>query len=127
MIQVNELRFGNWIKYLGDVVQVFGTRGIYVITIDEHNEREQQIAFPAFEPIPLTPEILEKAGFVLRQKDEDGIIYGKEKYTIIYTRCTPGGFGYFLNGYHNDVHLQYLHQLQNLYFALTGEELKINL
>jgi hypothetical protein len=29
--------------------------------------------------------------------------------------------------YENELPCEYLHQLQNLYFALTGEELEINL
>ena len=32
-------------------------------------------------------------------------------------------YPFYINGYHE---IKYVHQLQNLYFALTGEELEIN-
>ena len=74
-------------------------------------------------PIPLTKEWLLKFGFEKRDKTEDGIIYGILNFTLIYGRTYDNDFCYFLNGYHNDCHLKYVHQLQNLYFALTGTEL----
>ncbi len=70
-------------------------------------------------PIPLTEEILIKAGF---KEEYDGWVFGK---TIFITKDDDGwhvgNFGFFINS------IQYLHQLQNLYFALTGEEIKIEL
>src|SRR5687767_1383970 len=74
------------------------------------------------EPIPLTEEWLLKFGFEL-----EGLVHFK--------RWSKGWFNGYLNpndffglvGY-NEQHLniKYVHQLQNLYFALTGEELKLN-
>ena len=104
MIKSNELRIGNLVEKEGE---------IYVadfITINmAHN----------YNPIPLKPEILEKCGFI------------------------PTGLADFINGeielwqvnneFHYSVHDDYhisinsVHQLQNLYFALTGEELTIQL
>lgn len=111
-----------------------------------------ELALNDFEPIPLTPEILEKAGFerrvydnnkknpiivehlpelaakdffdhrkyitedgwqiVIEETDEWDIRYGKEE---VEEEMLPL------------VSIESLHQLQNLYFALTGEELTINL
>jgi hypothetical protein len=73
-------------------------------------------------PIPLTPEILEKCGFV-KWIDNVACSYKKEyspqRFIDIsnykdYYRCFIATF-------------KYIHQLQNLYFALTNTELPITL
>jgi len=67
-----------------------------------------------FNPIPLTPEILEKCGFVsnpYQDRYEFGDIH--VEYCGFRDIC-------WVNG---KPHIEYLHQLQNLYFALTNEEL----
>jgi hypothetical protein len=75
-------------------------------------------------PIPLTPEVLEKCGF---EKDISSQFGGYlinicewEKIRIVHSKII--GWHYPLNGYQKPI-VNYLHQLQNLYFALTGEEL----
>lgn len=74
-------------------------------------------------PIPLTPEILEKAGFKAKgsgfwnlEKDFCSLeVYINDKSITTFS-------------YNWEVaECQNLHQLQNLYFALTGEELNIEL
>jgi hypothetical protein len=72
--------------------------------------------FSDFEPIPLTEEWLVKFGF-----DKTSLHYLKKNGIIIqseddYFECLLGIV---------IVKLQYVHQLQNLYFALTGEELTL--
>ena len=79
------------------------------------------------EPIPLTEEILLKCGF------EKGYIMYFIR--ICETRCYlrpsyRGGYYYGICPYielRDCKTIQYLHQLQNLYFALTGKELEIKL
>jgi hypothetical protein len=69
-----------------------------------------------YEPIPLTPEILVKAGF---ENFEDGW-YSLFDFTWnIYDKV--------LRWMGVQIKCHDLHQLQNLYFALTGEELNIEL
>ncbi|MDP4265714.1 MAG: hypothetical protein Q8941_24560 [Bacteroidota bacterium] len=109
MININEIRLGNWVKGFegwGEYVEVS-----YVI-MDQFLQGNTS----RFNPIPLTPEILEKAGFERqRSKDLEDVWVKK-------------GVGISADGYYNhDIKREYLHQLQNLYFALTGEELIINL
>ena len=138
-IKASELRFGNLIKYYDELVEVYGVKGLYVIiAVEENGEvKEQSILAPAFEPIPLTPEILEKCGFVKSKSDkddnEDHYVYGNQvannfslyfdtdHWEIAQEWNDSRVYFYFWN------HINHLHQLQNLYFALTGEELKINL
>lgn len=86
-------------------------------------------------PIPLTPELLEKCGFEKFPYDADDedveywILKLPESGQISYYK--PGEF--FVSDTHSPdfygakVNITHLHQLQNLYFALTGEELQINL
>lgn len=139
MIQAQELRIGNWVMdrgnkkwqidcwessnkvaakmpYLGDVIGMT----MYGHPLTEDVEY--------LNPIPITPEILEKCGFV---KDNS---YGHptfvEKYHVELNQHLSVTF------IHNEwrvfdiapnLELNSLHQLQNLYFALTGEELTVNL
>lgn len=74
-------------------------------------------------PIPLTEEWLLKFGF----KDDIGetktLIWKSYKFHI-----TKDGFVYTDAWYkQNFIPIKYVHQLQNLYFALTGEELTYNI
>lgn len=71
-------------------------------------------------PIPLTEEWLLKFGFL-----RDGAYYSHQNLNILAARAKIGGGEVFVmpnNKFANE--LKYVHQLQNLYFVLTGEELK---
>jgi len=108
-MKASELRIGNYIEVNGEIRQV--TSGI-IVTIDT-------ISKPDTKPIPLTEEWLLKFGF-----DEKGIGYAKG---FIYLWHYDDGIFLELvsdSNSHNTP-LKYVHQLQNLYFALTGEELTI--
>jgi len=107
MIKANELRIGNWVM-----------EGIEFHKIDYRESDFFHVEI--FEPIPLTPEILEKAGFVNSESIElffelTGFKISDGK--ILHTHFKRDRGVQILN----------LHQLQNLYFALTGEEIEINL
>jgi hypothetical protein len=123
-MKASELRIGNWLNINGGPAPILG--GWFTL-IASHREN----LLPPHEPISLTPEILEKCGYIKtdnqykNSKSECYVDYdtmfisefnGKFEFTILSTDT---------NGY--DVPLTSLHQLQNLYFALTGEELQINL
>lgn len=112
-MQAHELRLGNWVKDGKENIQ---------ITVDELKALVNGRA--EFDAIPLTPELLEKCGF---EKGNEGYYHfsgGKFEY-----RWHPGGHFYLIveSDWNEIEHLNHLHQLQNLYFALTGEELKIDL
>src|SRR5574343_389431 len=114
MIHANELRIGNWVKI-----------GQFYTTICFINGDEDY-----FEPIPLTPEIFEKAGFKYDEGMESYDLFTSSGLISIAT-----DYSFFIGDNHlecgfaggNKSLVKYLHQLQNLYFALTGEELQINL
>lgn len=77
-------------------------------------------------PIPLTEEWLLKFGFI---KFDSEKIYaewfldfdGDLKYKIMQDKRYDNTF--IMTNEYKPIKLQYIHQLQNLYFALTGEEL----
>jgi hypothetical protein len=70
-------------------------------------------------PIPLTEEILLKCGF----KDNGQKIFDIDRFTF---RSYKGVWSvYYINVWIKD--LQFVHQFQNLYYVLTGEELNIEL
>ena len=67
--------------------------------------------------IPLTKEVLKRYGFYCdydNQATRKGIILHKYSYKE----------GYFINTEKLSSPIEYLHQLQSLYFILIGEELK---
>ena len=71
------------------------------------------------EPIPLTEELLLNCGF--RKNDNQ---FKRLGFSVFLYKDADFYESYELPMF---IHLQFLHQLQNLYYALTNEELTINL
>ena len=83
------------------------------------------------EPIPLTEEWLLKFGFYLRDGFSNTFKLNVEKHQYDCSEITYSekeGLFRFSNGQQKGTtlipHIKYVHQIQNLYFALIGEELK---
>jgi|DEB0MinimDraft_10_1074344.scaffolds.fasta_scaffold03054_9 hypothetical protein len=120
-MKASELRIGNWV-YISNVgeVQVEGVD--YGIMHNIHRYEEDSVV-----GIPLTEEWLEKFGFE-KVTDKDNV-YGRHFYRLnqvdIFWDLDDGGWLPFGFNVSNSVDFCYVHQLQNLYFALTGEELEI--
>ena len=118
-MKANELRIGNYL--LTSKPEFNGIRD-YPITkilsemIDYIDKCKLLCA-----PIPLNEEWLSKCGF----KYHDGVFCE----LVFYAFKEDDGFRlvYKCTGYDYGIIIQSLHQLQNLYFALTNEELKIEL
>ncbi len=105
MIQANELRLGNYYQWDGE--------GKF-LQISIEQLQKLLIGTTRIKPVPITEEWLLKLGFI----NDDAQRYFKNGiYLILYDEgCTI---------LHNQIHINYfyVHQLQNLYFAVTGEEL----
>lgn len=115
MINASELRIGTWFLFndhSGDPLQPYQIQG------DDISRAAVNGVY--HEPIPLTPEILEAAGFVRVDR-----FYEKDEIILL----NVGNVYLYHYSNHSDKRttLKYLHQLQNLYFALTGKELNVNL
>ena len=137
MIKANELRVGNciliddtnWGKVISIEENRFATENTYNIYTDGTSGDYWKYDTDFVAGIPLTPEILEKCGFVKELGKIDIFIQGRLRLwlgvrgeTLCYLVEEDTTTGHFIpNG------IAYLHQLQNIYFALTGEELKVNL
>lgn len=107
VLKQNDCRYGNYIIYGGSVTQL--------------NEKEMChfFRFPeTYKSIPLTEEWLFKLGFI---NDKVLEIYRNDftDSTIIIDYKFICLLGY------SHVKLNYVHELQNLYFALTGSELTV--
>jgi len=115
-MKANELKIGNWINFIPD-------KGNFIISdIKTFNENTiNGLELEDCQPIPLTEEWLLKFGFV---KVKDDIFRLLEDDIII---CTVSKIGSDEFEYEQlkvrGIYVQFVHQLQNLYFALTGEEL----
>ena len=127
-MEAKELRIGNWVKgsFLGELCKV---------TQLGHEKYHEYVGAEGigfygqngFEPIPLTPDILVKAGFENRSSTTDYIFeYGKFIIGGTRKRLFPSVWGEDGLQDYGDL-IEYVHQLQNLYFALTGKELTFDL
>lgn len=134
MIQANELRVGNLVEANSPMMQV---KEITEHTVGLYMPGSEADSFfydiEQINPIPLSPEILEKFGFKeVFTKDWYSIRINDESYLYSNPR---DGFGLTIENKDEETntdieelfiqlpHIKYLHQLQNLIFALCGEEL----
>lgn len=112
MIKANELRVGN-------LVYDFIKGETRVETIEDYDFPDRAM-LERIQPIPLTEEWLENFGFECASHSGGNSIY--------YSIGDFGGElldGFFQLTWYEFAPCQYVHQLQNLYFALTGEELEL--
>jgi hypothetical protein len=141
-MKANELRIGNYVYELLVKDNCFVNTEIQLHTVGEYviSSVEKGRAMP----IPLTEEWLLKFGFIDDNKEERekyprvfthksyvlnkfGIVYemDKSKYTLTDSiGFELGEFSVFLNQCFVKS-IRYVHQLQNLYFIITGEELTL--
>jgi hypothetical protein len=114
-MKANELRIGNY--YYGDVL--FPSE-YNVITANDLVELDSDPLDDYYQPLPLTEEWLIKFGFI---KSDN---YGNDEYRL-------DGYSYFRGSFYisdcdecgESVEINFVHELQNLYFALTKKELTI--
>ena len=127
-IEAKDLRLGNYVneQYWDSVDGCFKFAKIVVDGIyKKHIVCENNGAYNLddIQPIPLTENWLVRCGFEFGIKLEN---FTKGKHQFIELDCLNGYFsesGIFYYGLNTEI--KYLHQLQNLYWCLCGEELKI--
>lgn len=129
-MKTSELRIGNYviipaydIDAENNIIGDSENDEIIKITIDELIiiESNYKDCIGEYKPIPITADILLKCGFSF--EDKDALYWVKGAFNL--EKDVVGKFWFEVYSHYNE--LKYLHQLQNLYFALTNEELTINL
>jgi hypothetical protein len=108
-----ELRIGNWVngEFANGELKPF-----QIFRIDGNDKME------GLQPIPLTTEILNSCIYY------DGSEWCLLNHTAWSIQEYGGRFGLAYGGdLSKETWVDHLHQLQNLYYALTGKELEINL
>ena len=120
MMKANEFRLGNLVKCPEGFGQVTQIQDREVLVVDEIGYIMEEI-----KPIPLTEEWLLKFGFEKIERDDccwyTLLIPSKYDFNILWDKGDSAN-GMSIEDY--PVKCKHVHQLQNLYFALTGEELK---
>ena len=134
----NELRIGNYVYYEHTTHIISGIMGskIYswwvkdgepVIEYEAKDVSGTQVENPYmdvisyYEPIPLTEGLLKEFGFDM--KDKNRLDWVKGAFNL--ERSNEDDSKFCFEVYSHYIPLDYIHQLQNLYFALTGEELTL--
>jgi hypothetical protein len=130
-MKANELRIGNYIALIqsGDLIEQieainntdwFGQGKQYWL---ETNNCEGEL-LKIFKPIPLTEEWLLKFGF---QKESNNWMELNICHDWVYLYWERlAGLEISVNKHSlMQPHILYVHELQNLYFALTGQELEL--
>ena len=113
-MKATELMIGNWVEQpnTGTEQVVSILNELQIITTSGHIDKYCK-------PIPLTEEWLIKFGFDNSLVKDIFLALG---YNVIYDEGK-----YYFRYYGLTVEVKHVHQLQNLYFALTNEELTIKL
>lgn len=136
-IELSELRIGDYLEYDGEIVHVTSLSldidDEYNDTIgfcklgsfnNEHSDWNRALA-DKLNRLPISIELIEKLGFTFCEKRGLDVYYNKDNIGII---IQDGACDYAIiydGEWDNVKDFYYLHQLQNIHFCLTGEELTI--
>ena len=150
-MNINEIRVGNLVYFaILNIVEVTainpqklistsknsisGKDEIYDMVSFKGNTASGNDRIEAFDPIPLTEEILLKCGFTKSRNigcydtDKDAFFFESDKISLTIDFILSSSNHYYRsNPVDGAIPLKYLHQLQNLVFSVTGKELEINL
>jgi len=132
---VSELRIGNYIRYRDEYDCVVCSLGHYFGTDKRHLDDSKQGSLTGsddlveYEPVRITEEWLVKFGInkSVKKLDRNG---GEDWFDITPVMVNDDvdnpewGYLFTMNGESLTV-VKHVHQLQNLFFAITGEELSI--
>ena len=118
-MKANELRLNNYVNNCGEIITVDG-----IDDIDVFNKNIGEIPLHSFQPIPITEQWLVDFGFEKTEWDNNNSfrkMIGNNDYAIVfYSNCICEIGDIIVK------EIDFVHQLQNLFFALTGTELELN-
>jgi len=127
MIDIKELRIGNWVDFLGYPVQIIGISArirpdVGYVEIPGYDHPHKGIHF---KPIPLTGNWLCGFGWGYNERTNS---YENQDARMHLEHITRNDsyrmFNYILKSLIAD-RIFYVHQLQNIHFCLTGQELTL--
>lgn len=131
MINVNELRKGNLV--LVDHVESYYARilELPLLRVQKNNGESLLVSDGIIEPLPLTPEWLERCGLKQQPLEPDDLPQWSNLNMNI-AQYTDGFYLYTITSdpWHNRAvgrKIEFVHHLQNIYLDLTGEELNVKL
>lgn len=135
VVDVKQLRLGNWLQsfiIMDDGTGHISKRCVMPFQADlktmEILSDSQGRHFATMEPISLSPELLEKAGFTYEGERDGQPTYTKWEDVSCFRITKGAGIrNYYYIPCYPTVQVRNLHQLQNLYFALMEQELEISL
>jgi len=129
--KINELRLGNYIEYNGSLGKIYSIEGPlprkeerfsdkFIITI--YYDGLLEAPYDEFNFVKITDELLHKFGFnketctleLKAPEDGEQLFFGKD---------LNGDIRIIQGEYYIGKPIKYLHELQNAYYDLTGEEL----
>jgi hypothetical protein len=138
-MKAQDLRIGNYvINWHGKECKVTFDHYLF------HYDREQGFTedWNSYKPIGLTEDWIKKFGFITMDAEVDFMEYAKEfeEGSFRFSLYNDGGlneandYPFYITttgqmkGWETEykTEIKYVHQLQNLYYSLTGEELTIN-
>lgn len=115
-MNAKELRLGNLVNRLDKIEIINGiTKGIEIYYDFITTNKSGVITSNQIEPIQLTEKWLLKAGF--KKYFTNGHTWINGHFTVVFDNGMIEAYG------DNQIRIKYLHQLQNLYYILRGEEL----
>lgn len=135
MIEAKKLRIGNWVEVDGKYRQVLAVDSIHSYLQDKGSIRyfvdesygDAGRWLSKINPIPLTPELLEKCAGIHKTKSGYGLKIPSGQIIFLESH-EDGSFWSSLFQYGRGQALPkqiHLHQLQNLFFCLAGTELEV--
>lgn len=133
MIKSNELRIGNWVQDEHDDIQYvyrIWQNGVE-LSADATGSDDLDYEDKELFGIPLTENVLKKCGFIdISSSIEKIFQFAADKRFCFYGStgeiCVEFDTGIGGSGYELYTETRFLHQLQNLYFTITGDELHVN-
>jgi hypothetical protein len=144
-MKANDLRIGNWVQYDGTFYQIESLTKVDAVVRREGTFDFGNRSIEKAQPIELTEEVLLKIGFKKDERmssilyyldyeiNEDEDEYIRVRYVIYNLNTLPllritSPTPIILESCELTKRgIRYLHQLQNAYHLLTGQELEVNL
>ena len=123
MINAKDLRLGNLILKNGKIYEI---TTLFFVDLHDGTVRENYNNSYVIEPIKLTEELLNKLGLNVNKW------FCENSYCVVEDKTGDTSYGWCMkvqNASHTKEiefgYFKYVHELQNLYYALTGSELTV--